>query len=111
MGSFNHVNKRILKEDMIRHHLSSFANLFLIKLYLLSVLFNSRKDFWDHAIWCNLLVFKIFLIKLNTLTLRDIMLLLFIFDLVTVFLKNVNIFRKGLNFYHEPVKSSLTLFV
>ena len=39
------------------------------------------------------------------------MLLLFIFDLVTVFLKNVNIFRKGLNFYHEPVKSSLTLFV
>lgn len=107
MGYFNHVNKRILKEDMIRHHLSSFANLFLIKLYLLSVLFNSRKDFWGHAILCNLF----FLIKLNTLTLRDIMLLLFIFDLVTVFLKNVNIFRKGLNFYHESVKSSLTLFV
>lgn len=38
LAPLNRDNKRIMKEDMIRHYLSSFANLFQIKPYLLGII-------------------------------------------------------------------------
>lgn len=38
LAPLNRDNKRIMKEDMIRHYLSSFANLFQIKPYLLRII-------------------------------------------------------------------------